>query len=720
MISDRLPENYDPKSTVLKDADLVPPTFTRSVFNSINSAGLSGFQAINVLAGLPNKGLNETYTGLQNDIAQGDEAESTGQAVGRFLPKMIGAGLGYMTNPITAVPAIALEAGAGLAAPFVGKALPKLATMPLFSKTVGALGTSVAKGAGGFAGMSIPDEVIQNFNQDTRSLNWGGFAKGEAANGAMGMGFGVIGFAAGVIWHGLKQKYNTKPPMPGTKEARSALATLEEKHAAGEIPTDQFEWYRDMLTDPHRADLQERATKILGEQGHNVDHANSKAYFEMLSAEDLNNLKSIFPQQLNDLMEDKTALSDYVIHSKLALMEHQLEGQKKKLKEADKILKDHLTQGVEERMPFDQKDIYEIVKKGEGEHLPMTVPEHVEAKLREDKENVKFSVSKPFGEHSITVNLETQHGQARLAVNNTNDSMSVGSSGGRYFSIPAHTAKIDNTSLKIERNKIHSEHKGKGYGKKLYKAIIKYAQEKGLKVISDDTLSEDAMRVYRSLQKEGYVFKENKDLTSNTFAGGNKEKYISKQGGAIFELISAPKVEEAKLLSAQEELEHIKSKLFEKKKLIKNFDKKKEYQRLAELADVWHNAASLLDRVNLEADYRKAEAHKVISQKFLDVLDSNIEKFANKDRVMNYLKKKIEEQNGLVGETKAKEVKSAIPESQISEGEHEALLQSFEEEITETGAKNISKDFNESKKRYSQFKENTEALKNMIDCMGRK
>ena len=217
-----------------------------------------------------------------------------------------------------------------------------------------------------------------------------------------------------------------------------------------------------------------------------------------------------------------------------------------------------------------------------------------------------------------------------------------------------------------------------------------------------------------------HFFKENKDLTSNTFAGGNKEKYISKQGGAIFELISAPKVEEAKLLSAQEELEHIKSKLFEKKKLIKNFDKKKEYQRLAELADVWHNAASLLDRVNLEADYRKAEAHKVISQKFLDVLDSNIEKFANKDRVMNYLKKKIEEQNGLVGETKAKEVKSAIPESQISEGEHEALLQSFEEEITETGAKNISKDFNESKKRYSQFKENTEALKNMIDCMGRK
>ena len=55
----------------------------------------------------------------------------------------------------------------------------------------------------------------------------------------------------------------------------------------------------------------------------------------------------------------------------------------------------------------------------------------------------------------------------------------------------------------MRESKVGDDHKGKGYGKALYLAAIKFADDKGASLSSDKGISADADHVWQSLQKMG-------------------------------------------------------------------------------------------------------------------------------------------------------------------------------------------------------------------------
>lgn len=59
---------------------------------------------------------------------------------------------------------------------------------------------------------------------------------------------------------------------------------------------------------------------------------------------------------------------------------------------------------------------------------------------------------------------------------------------------------------------VGANEKGKGYGKKLYEYAINEANSRGLNFKSDANVTDEAMNVYKSLEKKGYKFKYNPDV----------------------------------------------------------------------------------------------------------------------------------------------------------------------------------------------------------------
>jgi GNAT superfamily N-acetyltransferase len=64
--------------------------------------------------------------------------------------------------------------------------------------------------------------------------------------------------------------------------------------------------------------------------------------------------------------------------------------------------------------------------------------------------------------------------------------------------------KVKDKALHITYAELEEKERGKGYGKKMYKALIDHAHSKGLKVFSDSTVEMPAAHVYHSLGKSHY------------------------------------------------------------------------------------------------------------------------------------------------------------------------------------------------------------------------
>jgi hypothetical protein len=180
-------------------------------------------------------------------------------------------------------------------------------------------------------------------------------------------------------------------------------------------------------------------------------------------------------------------------------------------------------------------------------------------------------------------------------------------------------------------------------------------------------------------------------------------------------------LEEIKLHTPEQEIRSLKEKLFPKGKLSKKFKNSKAYNRLDELAQVWPNAQVLLDRINMEAINAKQQGLNEILKKFTDMVDNNSQALADPELVKRYLHSRLEkavpfakefEKEGIKIEPATVETKGleevTKSESLFNE-ESKQTVQSSELEF----AKN---DFEGSEKRFKQFKENEEALNELIKC----
>jgi ribosomal protein S18 acetylase RimI-like enzyme len=445
-----------------------------------------------------------------------------------------------------------------------------------------------------------------------------------------------------------------------------------------------------------------------------------------------------------DEMRNKPNLLDGV-RGYVDYMDSNLANKDSLLASADKVVDEHLALAASETHGFDQQAILGMVDKiGRDAQHPFTVPEEVKEHIRlingiENYEKLskeefekyektgsekylgnlktinmyletyknklkeepllnaidelnkiksvlipesKISISHPFDSKTTDL-LTTKYGNIKLSINDTS----------QYETHGSRRVRQPPKSIQVLGVSVDGKYKGRGYGKKLYIEAINHALNKGLKYVSDSTLSEDAMRVYRSLEKMGYRFEEETDLTTNQFSGGNAEKYISKNNEPIFKLISAP---------------------LESKAITKIDKRSLEYQRLQDLAEVWPAAQTLLDRIHLEEEIRSQEAYRDLARQMLDIADSNAGAAAKVENVNGYMeartKQRIDEPNPraeLIELAKKNEVPA---DADAMVAEHDQMVNSFDHEETK-------KEYELARDKYSEFKKSGNIFQNFIKCV---
>jgi hypothetical protein len=79
-------------------------------------------------------------------------------------------------------------------------------------------------------------------------------------------------------------------------------------------------------------------------------------------------------------------------------------------------------------------------------------------------------------------------------------------------------------AMKVNDVKISKNYRNTGAGKALYKIAIKDAFDKKLNFVSDNSISESALRVYKSLEKEGFEISYNKNVTTKKRDFGNDKQ----------------------------------------------------------------------------------------------------------------------------------------------------------------------------------------------------
>jgi len=84
------------------------------------------------------------------------------------------------------------------------------------------------------------------------------------------------------------------------------------------------------------------------------------------------------------------------------------------------------------------------------------------------------------------------------------------------------------------------EETGQGLGKDLYRKAINLSKEKGLQFESDDVVSQSALNLYKSLEKEGYKFEYNPNIQKITREDGQVAYKSINDDHPVVKLISTP------------------------------------------------------------------------------------------------------------------------------------------------------------------------------------
>jgi hypothetical protein len=414
------------------------PTVQRSVYDSLYAGVATPFAVTNQL-------LNSEYAKKPRGRAMFDkleainlERQTPGMGWGQWLADEGANMLGYSLNPATwalgaAGGAVARTGGAaaarGLSAVlpdaatiFMRKPLNELLAQPISkflptkvgkegaerTLSSGLLTDKTISTFGTFAGAGVPQGVYDNFNRKTGNINWGGVARESAEMGAFGVAIGTIPFAWGV----LRGKVNRSMGRGASDVVDNrALDTALER---GHITSEEHQWYSDYLAhqkEPHNEEmtrsLQERGSHIANANGHKANTVTNEATFDFLTGDDVNNLQGVVADQLASAHLPETqrmALSNYIIHNRMDFfrkdpksldglrgyvdfVNQKLKDKPSQIKEANRILDEHLMTSVKENMPFSQKELFKMMKKSGFEsshiaHLPVTIPENMANHLK--------------------------------------------------------------------------------------------------------------------------------------------------------------------------------------------------------------------------------------------------------------------------------------------------------------------------------------------------
>lgn len=177
-----------------------------------------------------------------------------------------------------------------------------------------------------------------------------------------------------------------------------------------------------------------------------------------------------------------------------------------------------------------------------------------------------------------------------------------------------------------------------------------------------------------------------------------------------------------KTLSPNEELNYLKDSLMPNGKLRNNYKGKNAYYRLEELSQVWPEARHVLNRIEMEAFNVKQQALNEVLKKFTDMVDANASRLANPDNVKRYLNSRIERSVPQVSrfnndridfERRKAEIETIEPQTFNPEILYD---ESSFERVKTTEFDDAKIRFEESERKFKQFRENESALSELIKC----
>lgn len=425
--------NVAPQGEYYSDSLLTLPTFTHSVFDNLATGFATPVVAANMLdSQYAEKPEGQAMLGALNQVKL--EQETPGMGWTQWLAGEGANMIGMALNPATwalgegggallgkALPSVATKILPEAASVFMRKPIGELLSEPLskyipstFGKegsekalSLGLIGEKSASAFGMFAGAGVPQGIVDNYNQDTNHIAWGGVAREMGEMGAFGIALGSIPFAWGLLRGKINRGIGASPTDAVTPDQ------LKQALDNGHITPAEHDWYTDYLKlkdDPSNTALQEdlktRGSKLINDNGHIANTATNEAMFEILTPNDVSNLHGAISDQLTgDVPEPyKKSLSDFIIHNRMDyirqkpewldgvrgyvdFINQKLEARSSKTLEANKILDDHLLKSVNENMPFSQKELFKTMRQSGFEashiaHLPVTIPENMTRHLK--------------------------------------------------------------------------------------------------------------------------------------------------------------------------------------------------------------------------------------------------------------------------------------------------------------------------------------------------
>lgn len=528
----------------------------------------------------------------------------------------------------------------------------------------GALGkTSVASATSGlvpsfagYKGAIVPQHVMENYHKENDTLNksqalsdWAhdnyGFLIPSVPLLAAGIGMRI--YQTGKYNEGMASiaqvvanvhKENTLARRGAFDQASSRfnssvaeegrLQSLKD-HAktnrdAGVITSEEYDWYQHYLDHPEdNMGLASKANEILQSKNIPVDMASDNHFFEILSHDNVQQIKnSVTDEVVSGIPKDQRALTEFIVHNKT----------------------DDIVQSL--------KANPELADALEG------YAAHIDSKM-ESKEKNLDELNK-----IIFQNADSKIGESNLPVFEVQMKNKEGKKLGYIQAIK------DKGIAKISVSLV--DHKGIGHGKKLYKELIKEAQKRGLGVQSDGSITDEAMRVYKSLEKEGYKFEFNKDVSKFT------EEFEMELTGHT---------------QSNNPLEPVV-------KLISTPDNAKNYHEIVKQA---------------EEEYNRQQAFNDTLKNYLNLAKANTGKIAKPEKAISYLKNKIEK--NVPEQLKLPEVEKPVARKKAKEGETKPdELKPYRDQVEKTGTEELEKEFSEAENRFNQFEDNFDTLQTLIDC----
>jgi len=185
-----------------------------------------------------------------------------------------------------------------------------------------------------------------------------------------------------------------------------------------------------------------------------------------------------------------------------------------------------------------------------------------------------------------------------------------------------------------------------------------------------------------------------------------------------------------KYLTPNQELKKLEEHFLGEKGLPKNYQISHDYHRLIDLSHVSPKAEALLHHVKLKNEYGTQNAYKDFLKYMNTILESNVSKYADPDKVVDYFKSR-HEKSGNYPEDKGKiqtgkQETTDVKEKNNSKGYEKSSIENSEEilkanqvDIDRANDPELTSLYKKAVDRLNQFKENNETLSKVVSCDSR-